>query len=562
LNRRALLLVPLVLVFAAGAIAQTPDVAIQRMQTAAEADDRAGFKAALADAKRSGAPARLLDVYDALDRIWDYAETSPTGAFFDRDLLPLVARFAGYEDFIASHVIVDARGNRFYPARETRQFLTKLASRLPAAPNVVIQPPPTALPPAVPAAAARAGGVQISFHEAVDRAMKLSPDDRTALRQALIGMQRVNAGTLPAVRALADLRSSRTHDVLGARPLDVQAASTSVSVDYTLFDRHLLGVRREEAAAEVQYFEKRVATNRELFERVLGAYADAYGLQQRKQLLTTVLSTAEKSDADASQLLENGEISLITAATSHESLLTIRGRLLDLELQRLTAVSKLKELIGDTGAAEIVTELATELDASEREPLQRDAVIAALTGSDVTVASLEREVGRSRLALEEANARRKPRTDLYAFVGVEAARSNFAGVTTSSTGAGIYGVHLGFSYPLLDRAPQLDAASAELELKRNEERLAAARAAAQMIAEHQWQQYIEAGRRVALLVEWSRVEREREGSLRRLIDAGVRRDVDLTQAVGDRALHDEELLAARVQRWRLYELLRFPQSAL
>jgi len=128
--------------------------AMQRVQRAAEGDDRETFTSALADARATVAnypsggekqkAEKSLQIYADIDRLWSYAESSPTGAFFDAKsddgaLLPAVKRYPGWSAAIADSTITSG-GTTFYPTRETRQFLARLAkSGMPAPAPVAIR---------------------------------------------------------------------------------------------------------------------------------------------------------------------------------------------------------------------------------------------------------------------------------------------------------------------------------------------------------------------------------------------------------------------------------------
>jgi hypothetical protein len=116
---------------------------LRRLQVAAEGDDYAAFKAALAEARRAVAshPAGgernaandAIQVYTDIARVWDYAMASPSGSFFDGSvqggsLLSALKRYPDYGKTIASETIV-AGDRTLYPTRETRRFLARESSR-------------------------------------------------------------------------------------------------------------------------------------------------------------------------------------------------------------------------------------------------------------------------------------------------------------------------------------------------------------------------------------------------------------------------------------------------
>lgn len=141
------------------------------LHASAERNDREGFKqllevvratvAAYPPGGEKSAASEALTVYGDVDRLWDHQFTSPTGAFFDANdqdgaLLKMLSGYRGFEDAIRRNVIVDANGNRFYPARESREFLLReAAQRLtrlgvkPGAPAIAAVPPPAVVTPVI-----------------------------------------------------------------------------------------------------------------------------------------------------------------------------------------------------------------------------------------------------------------------------------------------------------------------------------------------------------------------------------------------------------------------------
>lgn len=116
---------------------------LRRVQAAAERDDRAEFTASLAEARAAvaayppggerDAANDVLRVYEDLERLWDYAFSSPTGSFFDAGaengaLVNMMRRYPDYAKAISESTL--KLGDQvIYPSRETRQFLTAEASK-------------------------------------------------------------------------------------------------------------------------------------------------------------------------------------------------------------------------------------------------------------------------------------------------------------------------------------------------------------------------------------------------------------------------------------------------
>ena len=143
---------------------------LRRVQSAAERDDRDEFKAALADARAAvgsyptggerDAANEVIQVYSDLEKIWDYAFASPSGAFFDAgseggSLVNIVRRYPDYNRFIRDSTLTIG-GQTVYPTRETRRFivaeatkrLTRLGVRMPT--RVAERPPVVPTPTPVP----------------------------------------------------------------------------------------------------------------------------------------------------------------------------------------------------------------------------------------------------------------------------------------------------------------------------------------------------------------------------------------------------------------------------
>ena len=113
---------------------------LRASQAAAESNDRERFRTALTAARGVVAmyppggektiASDVVSVLSDVDRLWEYQFSSPTGAFFDAGaengaLITMLRRYPGYDDFVRRQMIVDSNGNRFYPTRESRDFLLR-----------------------------------------------------------------------------------------------------------------------------------------------------------------------------------------------------------------------------------------------------------------------------------------------------------------------------------------------------------------------------------------------------------------------------------------------------
>jgi hypothetical protein len=137
--------VALVLVAMFAAHAQTSADALQR---AAEGNDYRAFREAL-DAAKDPKP-----VYRDIDAVWSYAQSSPTGAFFDdkSELMSIVRKYPGYARAIADATLTTG-GRTLYPTRETRLFLAKQSrAAVPAAVTPASRRPPPVTPKPIPPA--------------------------------------------------------------------------------------------------------------------------------------------------------------------------------------------------------------------------------------------------------------------------------------------------------------------------------------------------------------------------------------------------------------------------
>jgi outer membrane protein TolC len=136
--------------------------------------------------------------------------------------------------------------------------------------------------------------------------------------------------------------------------------------------------------------------------------------------------------------------------------------------------------------------------------------------------------------------------------------SAFGGVANVTDGTfGLYGVRFTLSLPMFDGAVARRIAQARLE--------ADDAARARMLAEKSEQNRAEllrlamgaADKRIALLVQAAGVARQREESVTRLVRAGVRTENDLVDATAEIARREGDLLAVRVERWKLEQQLRW-----
>lgn len=107
---------------------ETP-LRLRALQRAAQGNDYRAFEEALAAARAAHVPQAELQKYEDIDRVWSYAQTSPTGAFFDpsNDLMSVMRKYPSYPHAIAD-ATVTVGGKTLYPTRETRLFLAGAAT--------------------------------------------------------------------------------------------------------------------------------------------------------------------------------------------------------------------------------------------------------------------------------------------------------------------------------------------------------------------------------------------------------------------------------------------------
>lgn len=110
--------------------------ALQETQIALTRNDRPAFNDALESARSwlamypTGAERRtaeeIVHLHDAAAKLWDAQYQSP---FFGEDdpVLATVSGWPGYAEAVRRSVLTDSKGRRFYPAAESRDFVTRLA---------------------------------------------------------------------------------------------------------------------------------------------------------------------------------------------------------------------------------------------------------------------------------------------------------------------------------------------------------------------------------------------------------------------------------------------------
>ena len=373
----------------------------------------------------------------------------------------------------------------------------------------------------------------ITFPAALDRAMRAPASDFTAILDAL------PSHTLPTVRAETTYSNAENLNLLTESPIRFDAVTAVVSVDYPLLD---IGADRRRLAAlraDAQLLRSRARDEADrVFHETLDAFAQLYIAEQRIQFLRDSAARAASLRQRARTMLEAGEISNITAARWQDQALATESALLDLELQRLDAETRLKQLIGDTSSES----LRAFLDL-EDPPITRTTNVE----TDFTVT-------RASLALQEATALRRPQLLLSAFGGV--AETNLDDSTL-----GIYGVRLSLTLPMFDAASARRIAEARLQLEEATRVRAVTEAATRNRIELLSLALSAAEKRLELMQNAVGVAKQRQESVTRLVLAGVRPEADLVDAANEIARRESDLLAVRVERWKLQQQLRWSAGA-
>jgi outer membrane protein TolC len=376
----------------------------------------------------------------------------------------------------------------------------------------------------------------LSFDQVLSRAFSARGID-TAFAANLARLEEP-ARTLPVVRVETTAQTTANVDLLTENATRFNALSAIVSVDYPLLDRQAGERRVARTRTEAQLFRRRALDEADsVFRETLDAYTQLYLAQQRLALFGDAAAGAETLRERAQTLLVSGRITNVVAANWEEQALATESARVDLDLQRLDAETRLKELMGDTSGTHV--EATIDLD----EPSARGA------GAPIAHETVDREaadITKRQLDLDELRAQQRPQLLLSAFGGAASLSTPF------SRTYGLYGLRLDFTLPSRD-ATRLAAAQLELEDAERTRDAAASvrrrRAATAALA------LDAAGTRITLLAKSVDLARQRQQSVARLVSGGVRTDSDLAEAAREIARRESDLLAARVERWKLARTL-------
>jgi len=373
-----------------------------------------------------------------------------------------------------------------------------------------------------------------TFDELLARASAHRADDMTIDR----------AANGPSIRLETTTGISRSQDLFFESPYESRSASAVIAIDYPLFNGSVRGLADRIAQNESEQARQAAALSDSDFDTLLDAYADLW-LASVESTRTQTLSLDMQTVINRSpELLRQGTISNITATQWEESSLAIRSRILDLELRKLDATTKLRQYVDEP------VEPSIELTAI---PASIDSGAAVDRHPDVVAAS--RRVERARLAVEQVENRRRPDFVLSGFAGIGAADATFNRQASQGT-FGIYGLRVRMSYSLRDGNFAGDLSRSRRELARAEwERDAVIRRVRTAVTAEMLR--IDAQRkRIELLTEALDVSRQRQQSLVRLVAAGVQPDIEVLRAAAESLAREARLDEARIEQWKAWQRLR------
>jgi outer membrane protein TolC len=393
--------------------------------------------------------------------------------------------------------------------------------------------------------------VTITFPAAVERAMRTRAGTTTYADHASM-LDALPFHTLPTVRAETSFSSAENLNLLSERLDRFDAFTAVVSVDYPLLDA---GAERRRVAAlraDAQILRRRAVDEAEdVFRETLEAFAQLYTSEERINLLHSGAARAAELRQRARIMLESGEINNITATQWQDQALATESQLVDLELQRLEAETRLKQLIGDTASEGLRASLVLD-----DEPMLREIKVDQIVQTDAAVARASLMQERQRLALQEATALRRPQVLLSAFGGVAAVPTTYE--TNADEGTfGIYGLRVSLSLPMFDAAAARRVAEARLELEEATRVRAVTETATRNRVDLLWLALAAAEKRIKLLTDAVEVAKQRQESVTRLVLAGVRPEADLVETANAVARRESDLLAVRVDRWKLQQRIRY-----
>jgi len=384
------------------------------------------------------------------------------------------------------------------------------------------------------AASARAAGV-LTFDEVLARAARARALPPSAA-DAAAALDRDAIRDFPTVRAETSVSSADNLDLFTQNVLRFNAFTALISVDYPLLDGGVRRLQRQSARIDALAFRERMREmSEDLFRETVDAVARLYTVQERLRLLDSGMKRALDLGDRAKQMLDVREISNVTATQWEDEALAAEGQRLDLESHRIDAETHVKQLIGDRSSDPI--EVTIDVD----KPL--DAAPQRASDSRASLLFQRRE-----LAAEEAEAARRPQVLLSGFGGVAAVGGDRQ--------YGLYGVRMSIGLPMLDASARRRAAEARLEAEESRIERDVAEELARRQRDALTMNAVALRKRIALLTQAVDVSRQREESTTRLVSAGLRSAAEGARAAADRTRRESDLLAARVDLWKIAQLLR------
>ena len=346
----------------------------------------------------------------------------------------------------------------------------------------------------------------------------------------------------PSIRLETTTGVSRSQDLFFESPYESRSASAVIAIDYPLFNTTTRSIAERIARNEAEQAKQSLALSDADFNTLLDAYADLWLANTERARTQTLSSDVATIVNRGSELLQKGAISNITAAQWEESSLALRSRLLDLELRKLDAETKIRQYVDDSIEPSISFDV-TPVD-TEAAVLHHPEVIAA-----------NQRVERARLAVEQVENRRRPDFAFSGFAGIGSANATFRGEQSEGT-FGIYGLRFRMSYSLRDGAIVSDLSRSRRELARVEaERDNVVRRVRTAVSAEQLR--IDAQRkRIELLTEAIDVSQKRQQSLVRLVSAGVTPNIEALRAAAETLMREERLDEARIEQWKAWQRLR------
>jgi outer membrane protein TolC len=386
------------------------------------------------------------------------------------------------------------------------------------------------------------------------RDVQLTFDDlvaRVAARRAT-GLESLAPGEIrnaPSIRFETGSGISRTQNLFFETPYESRQASAVVAVDYPLFDRGARRIENRIAVNETEQARQSAAMTDSEFETLLEAYSDLWLASSEVARTDEVSKQVIAFAGRAPELLQQGRINNITATQWEETALSLRARVLDMELRRLDASTKIHQLLGD----ESLDDVAPKLDLRMLPTWAVDVADAVENHAEVLAAT--KRVERARLAIEQAEARRRPDVALSGFAGYGAADASVRG-QRSSGAFGIYGLAVRLSYTIRDPRGAAELSRARRELARvTAERDAITRRVRTALTAQMLR--IDAQRRrIDLLTQAVELANRRHESLVRLAAAGVQSDFEALVASAESLARESRLDDARIDQWKAWQRLR------